>query len=278
MISLVQVLPIGNAIRVFAEPEPNATRWKLLRKLANTFTGYNDPDAEVILDSNVDKVAVDTAKLTNGTAYYYALFCLVAAAWALSGAVVAATPAASYADRSVDALTVVRDRLDAGLQVEVARQVLVNKNGKIAVMTAPPVFEDTTFPAVSVHMTTENPVERGIGEILAPDLYDLTSDQWGEFEGYLANTQLTITGWALNPDERITLRKALRRIIVANFGVFDAAGLVNIETSFADTEEFDRYSAPVYMTVCTFTCKAPIVVSAQVGAIDDIEVVASMAS
>ena len=182
----------------------------------------------------------------------------------------------AYVDYSVDSLSLVRDRLAAGLAVEVARGTLIPSTGAIPVLTAPPQFDDTRWPMVSVHLVSESPSERSIGEMLVSDSFDQDANQWTESEGWLANVQIAVIGWSMNPDERIALRKAIRRVVIGNLSVFDAAGMVTPEFSIQDVDSVaGEYPAPVYQAAGTFTCQAPVVVGDQVEPIVDVEVAIS---
>jgi len=182
---------------------------------------------------------------------------------------------ATYEDASTDALSVVRDRIDYGLAVEVARGVLIPKSGGISVLTAPPVFEQTRWPMVSVHLLSEGPQQRGVGEIVETDFYD--GDDWTESEGWLARAQIAVIGWSLNPDERIALRQALRRVVIANLPVFDACGMLQIEFMQQDIDAVSgEYPAPVYQAAGTLTCLAPIVVHGRADPITDVQLTVSV--
>lgn len=270
MISMIQSVAAGNALRVFLEPPAGARAWRLLRKLADTFTGESDPDA-VVVHEGADKPVLDLLGLINGTLYYYRPYYFDGAAWS-EGETVTGTPAATYVDGSTDALSVVRERLDLGLQVELARSTLVHEDGHISVLTAPPLMQDTRWPVVTVHLVEESPAERGIGEIVGIDEFSDNTGMWSEAEGWLAKVQLSIMGWCLNPDERIDLRKALRRILVTNLPVFDAAGLTELRFSQQDMEDFESFDAPVYQVMCTLDCMAPVRVSSTADAITDVDV------
>lgn len=266
---MIVPLPVGNALRVFLEPPAGATLWRILRKGADTFTGETDPNALVVYEGT-QKSVLDVAYLNNETAYFYRAYYWDGTAWTAS-ATVSATPQATYADASTDALSVVRDRLDYGLTVEVARGTLVHDENRIKVLTAPPLFDDTRWPVVTVHLQSEVPAERALGEELDADYLDALDGEWIETEGWLAKVQLMITGWCLNPDERIELRKTLRRIVVANLPVFDDAGMVQIEFSQQDVDAVSgEYPAPVYQVMCCFSCLAPVIVRSQADAIADV--------
>lgn len=268
MISLIQPVAAGNALRVFLAPPADATWWRLLRKVDDTFAGESDPDA-LLVQEGTDKVILDIAYLMNGTLYYYKPYYRVGDSW-VAGPTATATPNAAYEDATTDVLPLVRDRLDLGLQEELRRGSLSHAEGHIKVLTAPPLFEDVVWPLVTVHLQSEAPKERALGEMVGGDWLDPSSGEWTESEGWLAQVQLTIMGWSLNPDERIALRQALRRIVVANLSVFDAAGMVEIEFQQQDTEDFGSYSAPVYQVLCSFSCEAPVVVGSKLGSINNV--------
>jgi hypothetical protein len=266
MISLIQPLAAGNALRVFLQPPAGAASWRLLRKVADTFAGEADPDALLVYEGS-DNVTLDITGLTNGTLYYYRPYYLFDATW-VAGPTATATPNATYQQLGADVLSLVRERLDLGLQEELRRGTLLHDQGHIKVLTAPPTFEDTVWPVVTVHLGSEGPAERAIGEMIEVD--EFSADSWTEKEGWLARTQLNIMGWSENPDERIELRRALLRIVQANLPVFDFAGMVEIEFSQQDMEDFATFVVPVYQVLCTFSCLAPAQVGASVGAIKEV--------
>lgn len=267
---MVVPLAAGNALRVFLEPPAGARLWRVLRKSADTFVGPDDPDAYVVHEGS-DRVTLDANYLQNGTLYHYRAYYWDGAAWSAS-ATATGTPNATYEDATTDVLELVRDRLAYGLQAEVARGALSPVDGQIRVFTAPPVYEDICWPVVTVQLQSETPAARALGEMVEPDEYDKIAGEWGGVEGWLARVQLAVTGWSQNPDERIELRKALRRIIVANLSVFDNAGMVQVEFQQQDMEDFRSYPAPVYQSLGTLTCLAPVrVVSARDPAITAVQ-------
>lgn len=269
MISTVLPLPIGNALRLFLEPPAGSLEWRILRKGGDTFTDESDSSAVVAYQGS-EKVVLDAQALQNGIAAFYRSFYWDGLAWSPS-ATARGTPNASYQDFSPDVLSIVRDRLDAGLQVEIARGALLPTAGSIDVLNAPPVFDDTRWPVVTVHLLTQQPGERAIGEEFASDAFDPISGNWMENEGWLSRVQLAVIGWSLNPDERIELRKALLRLVVGNLSVFDSNGMVQIEFSQQDVDAISgEFPAPVYQTVGTFTCMAPVVVGDEVDPITDV--------
>ena len=243
----LQPIMAGNAIRAFVTRPAGMLKTRVLRKIADDFVGETDPDAYLVHEGTAH-VVLDVAGLVNGTDYFYRIWHWDGATWT-DGGVADAAPAASYTDSSVDALTLLRDRLIAGLAVEVAAGRLTHPNGRIAVRTAPPEDKAEVLPLVTLQLSADAPAERALGE----DLYGAED----ESEGWLASVRLEVIGWSLNPDEHIALRLALKRIVLANLPVFDDAGLVRVEFSQQDTEDFQTFTVPMYMTNGSFTCLAP---------------------
>lgn len=271
MISLVQCLPVGNAIRLFITPPAGAEAVRVLRRTADTFTGAMDAGAFLVTQS-LDHVVIDTTSLVNGHAYYYKPYALVAGAW-VAGPTVTGTPAATYQDASSQVVEIVRERLAAGLLVEVQRGALQHEYGKIPVLIASPTFEDTKWPVVTIHVASDAPEMRWIGEMQQSDWFDPDNDEWVGTEGWLSRVQLTVAGWALNSDVRAALRKAIKRIVMANLPVFDERGLYQIGLSQQDVDDFQNYSAPVFQSVGQFTCLArSAITSPEGGSVGQIEV------
>jgi hypothetical protein len=124
-------------------------------------------------------------------------------------------------------------------------------------LNAPPVFEETNWPVITVHVASDGSGERAIGDLIFPDAFDPVAGLWNESQGWLARVQLTVVGWSKNPDERIALRKALRKIVIGNLEVFDSVGMIAIDFSQSDVDELSAYPAPVYQSMCSFSCEAP---------------------
>lgn len=271
MLTMIVPLPIGNALRVFWSAPAGAARTILLRKATNDISGPADSGATKVYDSrDVDLVSALDYRVANGTTYYYRDYHHDGVAWVDGGLTMAAVAAATYVDESADPLSLVRDRLEAGLAVEVTRGNLTHETGAIPVLTAPPVYEETRWPVVTVHLQNESPAERFLGETFGPDSSD--GDDWAEREGWLARQSLDVIGWSLNPDERVELRKALRRVLVGNLSVLDSEGLTSVDFSFSDIEDFESYNAPVYQVRCSMTANFPVQVGGTVPAIIDVTV------
>lgn len=270
MISIVQPLHIGNALRLFIEPPAGALRWRVLRKGSDAFAGHDDPSALVAYEGD-DKVVLDFTALPNEVmAFYRPFYTADGVTWS-AGPTSSGTPRATYEEFTTDVMTLLRDRLEAGLKVEVERGNLINELGYVQVYTAPPSLErDLRFPLVTMSMDNDSSDTRAIGEDISGDEFDAVGFGWNESEGWLANVQVTITGWSLNSDERIELRKAIRRIIIANFPVFADAGMEQIDLHMSDNDAVNgEYSAPLYLTNGTLSCIAPVRVGGNVSAVVD---------
>lgn len=271
MIEQIEPLAVGNAVQIAVQPPETALRWRVLRNTTGVFPAFDDPASILIRDVSSTEPGqfIDYSNLVNGTLYYYQAFYWDGSAWS-TDAPVGVTPATTYQDDSVDPLSIMVARMQAGINAEVARNALKPTDGKIAVLSAPPVFEDTRFPVVSVHLQSEAPMNRALGEEIANDTFDNQSGLFDDHEGWVAKTQLQIVGWSLNADERIELRKAIRRIILANLAVFEEAVMMQIEFSQQDVEDFTTYSASVYETVGTFSCMTPLSVNVQRDTVADV--------
>jgi hypothetical protein len=272
MIHTVYPLPIGNAMRLFLTPPAGAVQWRILRKGDDSFTGPDDA-ASVRIYEGDEPVVLDTKALKNDVLYYYRPYYLVGGTWQ-AGPSASGTPSATYEDASTDVQNIVRRRLAEGLAVEVARGPLRNKHNQIRVVWGPPqITDDLLFPLVTIELESESPPDRGLGEDMQGDDFQVIGGFWRESEGWLAEVSLKITGWSLNPDERINLRHAIRRVIVGNLPVFDDAGMVRIDLSSQDANFTDgEFDVPLFACVNTFTCLAPVIVRSQVGAIEDVDV------
>ncbi|WP_147432497.1 hypothetical protein [Pararobbsia silviterrae] len=165
-----------------------------------------------------------------------------------------------------------RERLTVGLENEVARKTLRPKEGVIEVKTAPPAFEETPWPLVTVHVLNDGSAERGVGEFLDTDVQDLITNEWLETQGWIARVQISVVGWSKNADERIAMRQALRRLVIGNLPVFQGYGMTRIDFSQTDADEMAAYPVPVYQTVGTFSCFAPAeVVTSSSNVVTDID-------
>jgi len=268
MITMIQPLPIGNALRVFMQPPAGSVIWRVLRKDSNSFSGASDASAVVAYEGD-EKIFVDAAFLINEVMAFYKPFYSVDGVVWTAGDVASGTPSSTYEDYTTDVLQVVRERIEAGLLVEIQRGNLVNEIGYIQVFTAPPSLErDLRFPLVTIHLENESSSgERAIGDNISGDEFDSVGFAWVQSEGWLANVRLTFIGWSLNSDERIELRKALRRIVVGNLALFSDKGMEQIDFDQSDVDSVSgEFGAPMYQVMNTFTCLAPIRVGASTGA------------
>jgi hypothetical protein len=269
MISFAQSLAIGNAVRIVLLPPAGATRWRLLRKTADTFTGQDDPAALVVLDSKQTISAVDRQSLTNTSTYFYRVYYLAGTTWTGS-ATVPVVVTADYQEVTEDVMTMMLDRLNLGLFVEIQRGKLKHPKGRIPVLGAFPFSAEITWPVVTVHLSSDGSDGRGLGEMLSPDEFD--GNDWEVGEGWLSRVRLDIIGWSQNPIERASLRQAIRRVIIANLPVFDSAGIVHIDLSQMDGEDpGGEKNTVIYKSVGSFSCVAPIQIVSKQDEIIDVE-------
>ena len=277
MISFASPLPIGDAVKVGFLPLAGAVQTIVLRNVVDVFAGHADPACAVVYQGVGETFFIDDLSLINGTPYYYHQYdTLDGVTWSDGGLPsVSATPAATAVDSSVDVLEILRERLEAGLRVEVAAGRLVHDMGYVPVLTAPPLADNVVFPIVTVHMRNDAPSVRGIGEMVEVDFPDLNGT-WEAGEGWLSNYQLDIGGWVTgNPDTRIALRKAIKKVIIGNLPLFDQRAILLPVLTMSDTEDFESYAAPMYMAMGSFTCLAPSMVSkAGIEPISDVTVAA----
>lgn len=259
MITLILPQSIGNALQVFLQPPAGATDWQVHRlPRSGIADDMSTPDALIVYEG--DNVAfIDCHFLENNNRYYYRAFYRVGGHWVPSNESYG-TPMASYEDYTTDALQLLRDRLEAGLAVEVERGVLLSELGYIQVFTAPPQMENNlSLPCVTVMLDNESPSERFIGEDLDTEYLDFDDQMWVDQSGWMADVSISIVGWSLNPDERLALRKALRRVIIANFTVLADKGIVLPSLSLSDDDAVNgEYNVPMYMVTGNFTCTAPV--------------------
>ncbi len=263
MISFIQSLPVGNAVQILVSPPPGSLKHRLLRRTADAFTGFNDPGAYLVDESGNHNV-LDSTGLINGTPYFYKVYSLLGGVWVASDTHTV-TPVSAYDDASTDVQTIVRERIELGLRHEVVIGNLKPKTGNIQVLTAPPLFSNAEWPVVIIHLDLDEPGERFIGEDIYPDMP--YGNQIEETVGWLSNVRLTIEGWSLNPDERKSLRRALKKIVIGNLPIFDVSGMVLVNFEQTDTEDFESGSAPIYNTIGTFTCQAPTAITNRILAI-----------
>ena len=245
------LLPVGNAVRLFLRPPSDSVSWVLLRKKTNDIAAHDDPSASVI-HTGTELVILDDSALINGTTYYYQPFFFNGSSWSTEAAT-AAVPASVYMVDFPDPLSVLRDRLDYGLQDAIARGRMTHARGKIQVLNSPPLASDVAWPVVTVEFAGSAPDANSLGAQIGQGAAAFF-DQ-GDEDGWISRVSLHIAGWALNPDERIALRREIERIVIANIPLFNANGMYEITFSpSADTNDYESYSAPVYMTSAQLSC------------------------
>jgi hypothetical protein len=135
----------------------------------------------------------------------------------------------------------------------VASGRLVPASGQIPVHTAPFWLRDgISFPCVSVHLTSSAQETWFVGEVAAPPI-DNGDGTVTEFEGVVRRTQIDVVAVSQNGDERLELRKAVERVILANIPVFEGLGFSDVTISQADSEDFESKNVPLFMSQTTLT-------------------------
>ncbi|SMF93935.1 hypothetical protein SAMN02949497_1231 [Methylomagnum ishizawai] len=280
-ITRAEPLAIGNAIRLYIAPPVGAWRWIVLRKTtddwlappetgdwgaSNTYAPNAfyvgdplpvDPAASVVYDGD-ERAALDYQALLNGVTYYYRAYYWNGVLWTLDAETTVATPRATFRDATLNPVLLVRDRLDEGLAVYVARGELLPQAGtlqstRIDVLTGPPQAAHTRWPVVTVQLRSETPAEHAVGLDMGAVWYVASGeDEFTERTGWLANVTIEVGAWSLNPDERVTLHRALRALMAGNVPVFETAGLQGAAWNPAAVEYLEgEFDAPVYTVAGT---------------------------
>lgn len=275
--AITTILPLaaGNAIRLFFTPPEGAKYWRVLRAGSDVFTGPEDLDYAVMVYEGDRSVIVDTESLINEVmAFYKVYYRMEDDTWLADAPVVSATPSGAYEEYTTDAMSFLRDRLERGLKIEVERGNIMHELGYVQVVTGPTPIQSTVFPVVTLTLDNEGPGERGIGEDVMGDEFDVIGDSWFDSEGWLSGVQITIVAWSQNHNERIEIRKAVRRVIVANLPVFEEKGISQVVLTAQDVDAVNgEYPVPIYQTLFTFSCIAPVRVGDRPGTVHNVEVV-----
>lgn len=247
----------GNAIRLFLSPPAGARHWRILRMPRHIRNDYQHA-AQVY--QGTDTVVVDTLALENEVKVFYVAEYHMDNGQTHYSNESSATPASTYEDFTTDVVSLMRARLEAGLMEEVKRGTLFNEMGYIQVLTAPPSLQNNlAFPLVTLILENESPAERSVGEQIDDEYFDEDTQEYVEQVGWLADVNVSICGWSLNPDERIELRKAIRRILIANFNVFAVNGILLPSFTLSDVDAVSgEFDAPMYLVNGDFSCQAPV--------------------
>ncbi|ELK5289390.1 hypothetical protein Q6670_004058 [Salmonella enterica] len=254
MITMTLPEACGNALRLYLSPEKGAAFWRIFRSLRKDHKG------EQIIYEGTDELVMDVASLQNEVTVFYRIEYVMPGGNVIPGNTSSGTPSATYEDHTTDTLDLLRDRLNFGLAEEVKRGTLFNELGYIQVLTAPPSLQNNlSFPLVTLSLENESPSERSIGDVVDDEYYDEDAGEWGEQVGWIADVNISITGWSLNPTERIALRNAIRRVLIANFSVLAAHGILLPHFTLADSDAVSgEFDAPLYLVNGDFTCIAPV--------------------
>lgn len=265
----LQSLGCGNAIRIIVESTAGESRWRVLRKESNDFSGANDPAAFLVHDG-AERFLTDARLLVNGVTYFYAIFGRIADSWSLP-VVRSIAPVATFDDASVDVQELVRERLDLTLNSMIARGKLPLTKPTLSVMSIPFYTQGGEFPVVTVLFGGSSPVVRSLGDVVGSDVF--IDGGITELQGWLSSVSVEVTAWSLNAEERNILRKAIEAAVASNLHVFDDLGLQMFEVqSVQDSEDTQSMNAPVYQTTLRLGCTAVTATTDEFGIIATVEV------
>ena len=278
MIAYAAPLPVGNAVRLIVAPPAGTAAVRLLRKTADTFTGFDDPAAAVIDCDATGGAVIDATTLLNGTTYYYADYATPDGETWSAGQSVSATPNVADGTAGPDVFSLLRQRLELGLRGEVAAGRLppTDKGQPLQVWSAPPLADNVAFPLVTIHLRDDSSGERVMGDVMAPLAFDTIGGAWSGGEGSLCRLAIDIVGFVSgNSDTRILLRNAMKRVLYANLEVLESAGVLLPEFRFADVDDMESYATPMFMVQVGFSCLAPYAVTSTIAPVTDVSVTAS---
>jgi len=265
MIAVLNNVAVGNAISIFLAPPTGVEFWRVIRNETGSFGNQND---DVLIYEGSDKLIIDTAAIENNVTYFYTPFYWNGTVW-LRGNTKSLASQFLIFDRSTDVLSLVRDRLDRGLNNFITRGDLAHASGQVNVLIASPQIEGVDFPIVTVHLESDNDQERFINDDAFADIENKDGTVTAT-TGYLSNVTLEIVSRHLNADERNEYRDAIKAVLIGNIEVFESKSLSEIRYQFQDSEEFERYPAPFYFSRCTMACLAPSAIVDTAKAIEDI--------
>jgi len=256
--NLIQPISCGNAVRLVVQPTANETRWRILRKEINDFTGWDDQAAFLVHDG-AERFLTDARLLSNGTQYYYAIYGLTALGWS-APVLASVTPSSTFTDASVDAQELVRERIEVTLHSMIQRGLVRLSKPSVAVMSIPFYQQGTDLPVVTVLFGGGAAVAHGLGEQVSSDEFD--GDDWIGYQGWHQSVALEISVWSLNAEERNVMRMALQAAIAANLGILETLGLNMVEVqSVQDSEDATSMNAPIYQTVIRVGCQMAVAVA-----------------
>lgn len=272
MIHLLYPLSAGNALRILLSFPAGTTNARLLRRTDEAFTGPDDPDAYVVMGGYLDTSILDWHGLVNGQTYHYRLYVHNGTEWVVDDTR-AGVPTSTFQLIQPDPMRAIPQRIEEGLDAWISRVPgIVKGSRKIPVLTAPPLKEAVDFPVVVCGLRDLSPTERALGDMVAPGYEDNDDPAaWTQNTGWIARCTMEITGWTLNPEQRIRLGNALYAIVLANLEVWNYAGVQRPEFFQRHEEDYQSYNAPVFMVVGTLTFDMTVVSVGTSGPINQTE-------
>ncbi len=246
------------AVYLYLDPPSGPSHLRLARRYDDVFPALPSGAGNVeIYAGPLTSGVLDWHEVVPGVPHWYAPYYLTGLTWT-RGPARSITPTIQTHAPTRDSLDVIRERVEVGLNALVAAGHLRHPRQHFTVLTAPPVLEDAVFPAVAVHLDQATADQHFIGGFIGNSVTE--GGQVRTDEGWWARYQVQVEAWSLNPDERRLLRRALRDILVAGRDVLELIGLLELEVSLADSEDFQSYNAPLYHTVAKLSYLAPDVI------------------
>ena len=244
MIDYLVPLLAGNGVKIYLNPPCDAILWNICRNLDGNFTDRNT--GRIYSGSN--SVLFDVP-LNNGTLYYYKAYYFDGLAWSCGTPAKSVTPGLEFIDVSLDPQSIVRSRLDAGLNAMIAAGTLKHPRNTIAVLISSPQVDKVSMPVVTVHLNSD-----------VPDIQFIGGDLSGGFScmntGYLSAVTLEVVAWSnAGGDERKALRKAIKALTIANMEYYGSLGMLEIATGFTDDEDYQSFDTPIYVSRMTMNLK-----------------------
>jgi len=256
----------GAAVYLALSPPAGVSHIRIERRYDDQFAELpGGPDTVPIYAGEPAVGALDWHDVLVGVPHWYAAYGLANGAWARLGSAVSVTPTAQPQAPRLDALDVLRERLEVGFNALLAAGVLTHPRGRFQVLLAPPALDDVAFPAVSIQLEQAAPDQQYIGGCLAEQVTE--SGDWEDQAGWYARYHVQVGLASFSPDERRLLRASLRDILISNRELLEWLAIQEMEVSLADHEDFSTYAATLYCTTARLIFLAPCTIAVDVAAL-----------
>lgn len=246
------------AVYLYLDPPIGPSHLRLVRRYDDDFPASPTGAGNIeIYAGPLTAGVLDWHEVVPGVVHWYAPYYLTGLTWT-RGDERSITPTIQTHAPTLDSLDVIRERIEVGLNALLADNHLRHPAQHFSVLTAPPLLEDTVFPAVAVHLNQATTDQHFIGGFIGNSTTE--AGQVRIDEGWWSRYQVQIEAWSLNPDERRLLRRAFRDILVAGRDVLELLGLMELEVTWIDDEDFLPNNAPLYHTAAKLSYLSPDVI------------------